>query len=500
MSTAWRLTVFACFALCSLPPALAMEDAKKPPALDADHVRKSNLVRVGEIELRYESTAGTLPLKNEEGKERARIFFTAYTKADVADLATRPLTFVFNGGPGSSSVWLHLGCFGPKVVELDPEGFMSAVPGRLISNPHTILDLTDLVFIDPPTTGYSRAAVGESASQFHGLDEDVDAVGEFIRLYATFFRRWASPKFIAGESYGTTRAAALSRHLQDRHGMYLNGVILISAILDFRTAETDAGNDLAYLLQYPTCTATAFHHGKLDPSLGGELEPILRAVEERVLGPWNVALMRGDALPEAERRAIAADIGRYLGVSGEFVERCNLRVSLGRFQKELLRDQRRTVGRLDSRFPGIDSDAAGDSAEYDPSYSNILGPYSAALNHYVRTELGFESDLPYEILTGRVQPWNWGSARNRYVNVATRLRDAMTKNPHLHVFVAGGWYDFATPYFAAWYVMDHLGLDAAQRSRIHRAEYPAGHMMYIQWKSLEKLKRDLVDFYAAATR
>lgn len=480
----------------------ASEETKKPAvaALDADHVHRSSSVRIGDVDVAYTSIAGTLPLKNEEGKERARIFFTTYAKDDVTDPATRPISFIFNGGPGSSSVWLHLGCFGPKIVELDAEGFMTKVPGRLIPNPHSILDLSDLVFIDPPTTGYSRAAAGESASQFHGLDEDVEAVGEFIRLYCTFFQRWSSPKFVAGESYGTTRAAALSRHLQDRHGMYLNGVILISAILDFRTAETDPGNDLAYLLQYPTCTATAFHHGKLDPALGTDLESILRQVEERVIGKWNLAMMRGDALGEGERREVAADIGRYLGVSGEFVESCNLRVSLGRFQKELLRNLRRTVGRLDSRFPGIDTDSAGDSAEYDASYSNILGPYSAALNDYVRRELGFESDLPYEILSGRVQPWNWGNARNRYVNVATRLRDSMTKNPYLHVFVAGGWYDFATPYFASWYVMDHLGLDPAQRARVHRAEYPAGHMMYIQSKSLEKMKRDLAAFYTAATR
>jgi carboxypeptidase C (cathepsin A) len=474
--------------------------APEPTAFDRDHVVREATVRLGATELRYASVAGTLPLKNEEGKERARIFFTAYSRLPGSEPATRPITFVFNGGPGSSSVWLHLGCFGPKVVELDAEGFATAVPGRLIENPHSNLDLTDLVFIDPPTTGYSRIASGESASQFHGLDEDVEAVGEFIRLYCTHFKRWASPKFVAGESYGTTRAAALSRHLQDRHGMYLNGVILISAILDFRTAETDPGNDLAFLLQYPTCTATAFHHGKLDPTLGDDLPKILRDVEARVLGPWNVAFAKGDALPAAERAALAADIGRYLGVSEAFVLECNLRISLGRFQKELLRDRRRSVGRLDSRFTGIDSDAAGDSTDYDPSYANILGPYSAALNDYVRRELGYESELPYEILTGRVQPWNWGNARNRYVNVATRLRDAMTKNPHLHVFVAGGWYDFATPYFASWYVVDHLGLDPTQTSRVHRAEYPAGHMMYIQWKSLEKMKQDLVGFYRAAAK
>lgn len=475
------------------------EEAKKPPEVTKDHVvRRSTITLVGKT-IEFDSTAGTLPLRTEEGKERARMFFVAYTKANENDPSTRPLTFVFNGGPGSSSIWLHLGAFGPRIVRLDAEGFAPNPPGGLEANPWSILDLSDLVFIDPPTTGYSRAAAGENASQFHGLDEDVEAVGEFVRIYVTQYRRWSSPKFLAGESYGTTRAAALSRHLQERFGMYLNGVILLSAILDFRTAETDAGNDLAYLLMYPTCAATAWYHKVLPPDLQAKpLRELLTEVEKRCVAEWNVAFMRGDALSAEERKALFTDIGRYLGLEATFVDQCNGRISLSRFQAELLRLQRRSVGRLDSRFLGIDRDSAGDSADYDASYSNIYGAYGAAFNDYVRRELGYETDLPYEILTGRVQPWNFGPARNRYVNVAPRLREAMIKNPALHVFVAEGFYDFATPYFAAEHTLDHMGLEESQRMRIQRATYEAGHMMYIQRASIAQLKLDLVRFYETA--
>jgi carboxypeptidase C (cathepsin A) len=500
-------TVFlALLTLAIHAPAPALEDVakegEKPKVdeIDRDHVKREGSIRLGDRDVAYTSLAGTLPLRSEEGKERARMFFTAYLEGAARPPHERPLTFVFNGGPGSSSVWLHLGAFGPYVVDLDEQGFAKRPPGGLVPNDGCLLDVTDLVFVDPPTTGYSRAAAGENAAQFHGLDEDVEAVSEFVRLFTTHFQRWASPKFLAGESYGTTRAAALARHLQDRHGMYLNGVVLLSTILDFRTSDAEPGNDLGYLLMYPTAAATAFHHGRIAGPLASDLDALLAAVETKCLGEWLLAFAKGDALDDATRRAVAADIGNHLGLDPAFVLACNLRISLARFQAELLRDERRTVGRLDSRFKGIDRDAAGDSAEYDASYANILGPYSAALNDYVRRTLGYRSDLPYEILTSRVQPWNWGGGRNRNVNVATRLRDAMTKNPHLHVFNAEGLFDFATPYFAARYTLDHLGLDPEQRSRLHAATYRAGHMMYIDAASRIALKRDLAAFYAAALR
>lgn len=478
---------------CIAAPAFAA-DEPAPKALDADHVVKTMSVKLGAAELSYSSTTGTLPLLAEDGKERARMFFVYYAVPQPD--AARPITFVFNGGPGSSSVWLHLGAFGPKVVELDEQGFAPPPPSKLRDNPYTLLDVTDLVFIDPVTTGYSRAATGENASQFHGLEPDVEAVGEFIRLFTTHFRRWGSPKYVAGESYGTTRAAALASHLQQRVGMFLNGVILLSCILSFETAELDEGNDAAWPLIVPSFCATAWFHQRLAPPLQQDLDKTLHEVEEFCRGEYPRALMDGDAIDAARRTQVAQKLAGYLGVSPEFVLRCNLRVGLDRFRKELLRDQGATVGRLDSRFLGTDRDSAGDNADYDASYANIQGVFSGELNDYVRTTLGYESRLPYEILTGRVQPWRYDDS-NRYVNVATRLRSALVQNPSLRVFVGSGDFDLATPYFAADWTFDHLNLDAAARSRITRTRYRAGHMMYIQQDSAKRLREELGRFYAA---
>jgi carboxypeptidase C (cathepsin A) len=357
----------------------------------------------------------------------------------------------------------------------------------------------DLVFIDPVTTGYSRAAEGEDDGQFHGVDEDVQWVAEFIRLYTTRFERWASPKFLAGESYGTTRAAGLAGELQNRHGMYLNGIVLVSAILDFQTARFDVGNDLPYVLFLPTYTATAWYHGQLDDELQTDLTATLNEVRRFALNEYAPMLSAGDALPAERREYLAAKLARYTGLTPDYVERTNLRIQISRFTKELLRDERRTVGRLDSRFKGIDRDAAADTYEYDPSYAAIQGPYTAAINHYVRTELGYESDLPYEILTGRVRPWSYGTRRqNRYLNVAETLRSAMTKNPHLKVYVACGYYDLATPFFAAEYTFEHLGLDPSLKSNVSFGHFESGHMMYIHVPSLAALKDDLAAFVEGA--
>jgi carboxypeptidase C (cathepsin A) len=479
---------------------VSAEETAAPASAAAEEksglVVTEHTIEVDGRELAYDATAGTMPLLEEAGKTKADIFFVAYTLHGALDPAQRPITFCFNGGPGSSSVWLHLGAFGPRRVEMGDAGDLRAPPWRLVENEATLLDATDLVFIDPVTTGYSRAAPGESDKQFHGVDEDVESVGEFIRLYATRFKRWASPKYLAGESYGTTRAAGLAGHLQDRHGMDLNGVILVSAILDFQTARSDRGNDLPAVLLLPTCTATAWYHRRLGADLQADLSRALREAETFALGEYASALLAGDALPEAEQREIAAKVARLTGLAPEFVEQANARISQRRFAKELLRDRRRTVGRLDSRFLGIDADAAGEGSEYDPSYAAIQGPFTATLNDYVRTRLGYESDLPYEILTGRVQPWSYDGYENRYLNVAERLRSAMTRNQALRVFVASGVYDFATPYFATRSTFDRLGLDPALRSHVTIREYEAGHMMYIHEPSRRALKEDLRAFYA----
>ncbi len=476
------------------PPAASQASQPASAPAKDDQVHRTGSVVIGDHTLTYDVTSGTLPLRSEDGKERARIFFVAYTVPTPDAPGSRPVTVTFNGGPGSSSVWLHLGAFGPKRVELDENGVAGTPPGRYVDNDSTILDLTDLVFIDPVTTGYSRAAPGESASQFHGVREDVQAVGDFIRLWTTKNRRWLSPKYVAGESYGTTRAAALAESLGDRLGMYLNGVILISTILDFGTTDPNPGNDLPHVLMLPSFCATAAFHGKLDAALAADLPGTLKMAEAFALGEYRSALDAGDRLDPTAKAHVVAELSRYTGLSASFLERSNLRVELDRFAKELLRDRRRTVGRLDSRFLGIDADAAGANYEYDSSYANIQGAYTAAWNEYVRAELGYENDLNYEILTGRVHPWRFG-AENRYVNVAQDLRSAMNQNPHLKVFVAGGLFDLATPYFAADYTMTHLGLEPEDRGRVVMKTYDAGHMLYIRHSCHQALKRDLAVFY-----
>lgn len=448
--------------------------------------------------IEYKAIAGTMALTEDDEDAKASVFFIAYLRTGVKDPSKRPLTFSFNGGPGSSSVWLHLGLLGPRWVLMDSIGNAPAPPYQLVDNEYSLLDKTDLVFIDPVSTGYSRAAEGEEAKQFHGVQEDIKSVGEFIRLYTTKNERWASPKFLIGESYGTTRAAGLSGYLQNKHGMFLNGIMLVSSILDFQTARFTGGNDMPYILFFPTYTATAWYHKRLAPDLQADLQGALKESEEFALGEYASALLKGDALSESARQSVIKKIARLTGMTEKYVEQTNLRIQIFRFTKELLRDQRRTVGRLDSRFVGIDEDAAGESIDYDPSYSNILGAYSTTLNDYVRRELEFKSDLPYQILTGKVHPWNYGKYKNRYVYVAETLRQAMTKNPNLKVYIANGYYDLATPYLATRYTFDHLGLDSSLRSNISMKYYEAGHMMYIHIPSLIQQRADLVEFINSA--
>jgi carboxypeptidase C (cathepsin A) len=460
--------------------------------------------------IRYTVTAGTIVLKEEaekkgeaageaEGeKARATVFFVAYTRDDVEDRARRPLTFSFNGGPGSSSVWLHLGLLGPRRVALGEAGALPAPPFQLVDNEYSLLDLTDLVFIDPVSTGFSRAVVGEKAGAFHAFKKDIESMGDFIRLYTTRYTRWTSPKFLIGESYGTTRAAGLSGYLQERHGLYLNGIMLVSSILNFQTANFDPGNDLPYILFLPSYTATAWYHKKLAPELQKNLPATLREAEAFALGDYAQALLLGAALPAETRAQVAEQLARYTGLAQDYLERCDLRLNIFRFVKELLRDERRTVGRLDSRFKGVDRDSAGEQFEFDPSYANIQGPYTAAFNDYVRAELKFESDLPYEILTERVNPWSFATHENQYVNVAETLRRAISVNPYLKVFVANGYYDLATPYYATRYTINHLGLDPSLSANISLGFYEAGHMMYVHLPSLARLRADLADFIASA--
>lgn len=481
-------------AVISVPAWAQDGDAPVVPSV-ADLVSTQHSITLDGAELAYTATAGLMPMRDESGELMATIFHIAYTLDGVEDPSQRPVTFVFNGGPGSSSVWLHMGALGPVRVLMTDEGEALPPPATIVESEGTWLGATDLVFIDPVGTGYSRPAEGHDQSEFSGLDEDAASVGEFIRLWITQNERWLSPKFLAGESYGTTRAAALARHLQSRHDLYINGVILISSILDFQTARFDVGNDLPYALFLPTYTATAWKHGRLPRDLQNDLQRALRESETFALGDYWTALAKGDGLSEEDQNAIARQLARLTGLDEDFVRQANLRIEIGRFCKELRRDERLTVGRLDSRFTGVDADAAGERYEYDPSMAAISGPYAAALNDYVRRDLEFESDLPYEILTGRVHPWRWGSESDQgYANVAADLRRAITQNPHLQVHIASGYYDLATPYFATEYTVSHLGLEPQHRGNISISYYESGHMMYIHKPSLIKLREQAVAF------
>ncbi|MGD9690869.1 MAG: S10 family peptidase [Phycisphaerales bacterium] len=487
----------------SLPAAgaLAPRPADDDPKAKApEPVVTNHEVTIAGERIAYRATAGTLPLLDDTAASpKASVFYVSYERtgegADSPDArARRPITFAFNGGPGSSSVWLHLGALGPRRVQMGSEGEMPVPPGGLIDNPDSWLDFTDLVFIDPVSTGFSRAADGQDPRQFHGLEEDTRAVADFIRLFLVRTGRWMSPKYLCGESYGTTRASALAPDLQNRLGVFLNGIVLVSPILNFQTTSFELGNDTPFPLYLPSYTATAFFHKALRPPLDRDLGVAIRESIAFAEGEYLAALMQGDALPAARRQAIASRLAELTGLSAEFIQRCNLRPTLNDFRKELLRAQSRTVGRLDSRFKGIDRADAGSNPEYDASYSAIQGPYTAALNAYVRGELKFESDLNYEILTGKVQPWNY-PARNRYVNVAESLRSAMSVNPNLRVLACSGWYDFATPAHAMTWTISHLGLEPSLRGNIGHTFYESGHMMYIRDADRVQLRVDVKAFY-----
>ena len=455
----------------------------------------------------YTVTVGDIILRTDEGEPRAKMTFVSYLRDGVEDRRSRPVTFAFNGGPGSASVWVHLGAFGPKKALLDDEGMpLGPPPGELVDNEHTVLDVTDLVFIDPVETGWSRPAPGEDGEQFIGFTKDVESVGEFIRIWLARNDRWASPKFIAGESYGTTRSAGLAEYLQDTHGMFLNGICLISSVINWGTKVFNVGNDLPYALILPTYTATAWRHGKLPEHLAGDLEAALARSEAFALGDYASALMLGDQLQGAERQRIRTQLAELSGLSEEYLERADLRVDIYHFVKELLRDEGLTVGRLDSRYTGSDRDDVGEHFEYDPSSAVVTGWYVSLLKDYLRHELGYENDMVFRHSAGRqVRPWNYHEDESRqsygsnaYANYAEHLRAAMHKNPYLKVLIMSGYYDLATPYFATDYTVDHMQLDSELRDNIEVAYYKAGHMMYVRAEDLAKFRQDYLNFLRAA--
>ncbi len=473
--------------------------AEVPPVATHHEVRVDGKV------LRYTATAGRLPIKDAEGKIEAEMFFVAYT-LDGADAATRPLTFAYNGGPGSATIWLHMGALGPRKVVLEPEGWMPQSPYRLEDNPHTPLDKTDLVLVDAIGTGYSRPADQTAARKFWNLNGDIEAFGEFIRIYISRYERWLSPLYLFGESYGTTRSAGLAGYLNER-GINFNGIVLLSTVLDFQTLSTSFTNDVPYPMLLPSFTSIAWYHKKLPPDLMRDPDHGRQESMQFALGEYTQALASGDALTPQERQNIVDKLNRYTGISKEVIEWSNLRLDVRTFTHFLLADQRLRVGRLDGRFKGPDPQGFMNTQSYDPSGAEIGPPFTSVFNDYVRRELNYKVDMPYYVSGQQSGLFQWSysapSGQRRRPparETATGLREAMVKNRYLKILNMEGYYDLATPYLAARYTLDHLDLPPELRENISYAQYESGHMVYLDSKSHAKMKQDFSNFIDATTR
>ncbi len=475
-------------------PAKSEEATDKEEHFDVSEIPPvitHHTITVNGKALAYTATTGRLPLKRADGKIEAEMFFVAYT-LDGQDPTKRPLTFAFNGGPGSASVWLHMGALGPKRVVLQANGFMPAAPYRVEDNPDTLLDRSDIVLVDAMATGYSRAANAELTKKFLGVKGDVQAFGEFIRLYLSRYERWGSPLFLFGESYGTTRAAGLSGYLAD-HGIAFNGVTLLSTAVDFATLEWNDSNDLPYFLLVPSFSMIAAYHHKLPEDLTADIAKTRDEVVHWALNDYALALSKGDALSADDHHKIVEQLSRYIGLRPEVIEAHDMRIDVPTFMRELLLDQKLITGRLDGRFT---SPNPGDRF-FDPTSAAILPPYTQAFNNYLRTELNYKVDTPYRVFAydqPAFQQWDWGNAEQGFPSTADGLRSAIIKNPYMKVLVMEGYYDLATPFAAANWTIDHLNLNAKSRERISFSTYNAGHMVYVDRAEHDKMKKDEVQF------
>jgi carboxypeptidase C (cathepsin A) len=482
--------------------AAKKEEAGVPIPPETNSVTKHDWTAGGQT-IHYTATAGNLLIRDEQDKANGSIFYVAYTQ-DGVEAKTRPVTFFYNGGPGAATIWLHMGSFGPvRVITQSPEATGPA-PFEWVQNQYSLLDKSDLVFIDAPLTGFSRAVGKGTAKDFAGTDQDIKAFEKFIARYITVNQRWGSPKFLFGESYGTTRSAGLVAALQN-DGIEFNGVTLLSSILNYN--RRNPGLDYEAIGYMPSFAAIAYHHHKVKTNLS--IAEWVQQARVFARGPYTEALQQGDMLPPAEFDAMAAKVAAITGLSVDYVKESKLRISATRFRKELLRGDERILGRYDARFEGWDPDSAGENPGYDPSDTGISGVYVAAFHDYIQKELKYMSQEPYYLSgPGLNQNWDFkhrasGSGFGRggeqtAPDVAVDLSDAIRKNPHLHVFSANGYFDLATPFFATEYDLSHMDLPAKLVGNVQFGYYPAGHMVYLNVDALKELKADMVKFYALA--
>lgn len=472
------------------PAAGNTATAPRTPPPDEKNVETKHTIHIGGKEIKYTAHAGTINIKSEDGVVRATFFYTGYIKDDVTDQSKRPLSFIYNGGPGSASMWTHMG-LGPKRVLLTDDGHGMASPYQSVENGDTFLDATDMVFVDAIGTGFSRPAQGEAPAQFYGVTQDAQWFADFIYQYLTRNERWGSPKFLIGESYGTTRSAQLSQTLQSRHSVFLSGIVLVSAV-----GFGDWGADNRNVFFLPTYINSAWYHKLLSPDLQKlSAAEIAKEAREFAHGEYAQALEKGDMISPAEYQKVVKDLARFTGLSTTYIMEANLRISSQRWFKELLRNKRETVGRLDSRFTGLDYDAAGETNEYDSSWASFTGAYAAMWQDYLRKDLNWKSDVVYAV-SGNVRPWDQG----RPGQPAEALRSAMTQQGNLRLLVCAGYYDLATPYNGIEHTISHMSLEPAVRKNVSFAYYEAGHMMYIDKKAREKLHKDIASFINASSQ